>query len=105
MAASVHTREQRLRKQAELQSLYSNLANLREGSEASYIAANAVVPERLITQINELRGKLQAVENELVALGDESTLSSGRQFYWEAFDAEQAGDQCHGEHPTPVAGG
>lgn len=92
MAASVHAREQRLRKQAELQSLYSNLANLREGAEASYIAANAVIPERLVKQINELRLKLQAVEQELVALGDEATLSSGRQSYWEAFEAEQAGD-------------
>jgi hypothetical protein len=92
MAASVHSREQRLRKQAELQSLYSNLANLRDGAEASYIAAGALIPERLVVQINETRQAIEKVENELLALNDESIRSPGRQFYREGFEAEQAGD-------------
>lgn len=92
MAASVHTREQRLRKQAELQSLYSNLANLRQSAEASYIAAGATIPERLVNQISELRHEIERVENELLALDDKSIQSPARQFYREAFEAERAQD-------------
>jgi hypothetical protein len=91
MAADVHSREQRLRKQAELQSLYSNLANLRE-REASYIAANAAIPELLVNQINEQRQKIGEVETELLALNDESIQTRGRQFYREGLEAELAGD-------------
>jgi hypothetical protein len=91
MAADVHSREQRLRKQAELQSLYSNLANLRE-REASYIAANAAIPELLVNQINEQRQQIGEVETELLELDDETIQTRGRQFYREAFEAELAGD-------------
>ncbi len=92
MVTDLYSREQRLRKQAELQSLYSNLANLREGAEASYIKAGAAIPERLINQINELRHEIESVESELLALNDESIQSSTHQFYRDAFAAELAND-------------
>lgn len=91
MAADIHSREQRLRKQAELQSLYGNLANLRE-RQASYIAASAVIPELLLNQINEQRQQIEQLENELLALDDETIQKPARQFYREAFAAEQADD-------------
>ncbi len=91
MATDVHSREQRLRKQAELQSLYLNLANLRK-QEASYIEASAGLPELLSHQINELRQEIRGVEDELLALNDESIQTPARQFYREAFEVELAGD-------------
>lgn len=91
MATDVHTREQRLRKQAELQSLYLNLANLRK-QEASYIEASAGMPDLLVNQINELRQEINGVENELLGLNDDSIQSPARQFYREAVEAELAGD-------------
>jgi hypothetical protein len=91
MATDVHTREQRLRKQAELQSLYLNLANLRK-QEASYIEASAGMPELLVHQINELRQEIRGVEDELLGLNDESIQVPARQFYREAVEAELAGD-------------
>jgi hypothetical protein len=93
MAADIHSREQRLRKQAELQSLYLNLANLRE-REASYIAASAAIPELLVNQINEQRQKIQGVEDELLALADDPGQSPtpGRPLYREALEAELSGD-------------
>jgi hypothetical protein len=92
MAADlVHHREQRLRKQAELQSLYLNLANLRK-QEVSYIEVSANIPELLLHQINETRQEIRAVEDELLALNDETIQTPGRQFYREAFDSELAGD-------------
>ncbi len=91
MAVDVHSREQRLRKQAELQSLYVNLANLRE-REATFIAANAAIPELLVHQINEQRQTIEEVEAELIELNDEAVQTAGRQFYREAFEAELAGD-------------
>ena len=92
MSTDVYTREQRLRKQAELPSLYTNLASLRTRGEASYIEASAAIPERLFNQINELRQAIVRVERELVTLGDESVATRGHEFYREAFDAELAGD-------------
>ena len=89
MAADIHSREQRLRKQAERQTLYTNLANLRE-REASYIAASAAIPELLINQINEQRQQIKQLENELLSLDDVSIQTPAHQFYWEAFEAEQA---------------
>ena len=91
MAADIHSREQRLRKQAELQSLRLNLANLRK-QEDSYIAASAVIPELLVNQINDQRHQIQQVEDELLALGEEPAQPSGRQLYREAYEAELVGD-------------
>lgn len=91
MVADIHSREQRLRKQAELQSLYGNLASLRE-REASYMQASAAIPEMLVNQINDLRRQIEEVERELLALDDETVQSSGRQFYRDAFAAESAGE-------------
>jgi len=91
MAADIHSREQRLRKRAELQSLYGNLASLRE-REASYIAASAVIPELLLNQINEQRQQIEQLENELLALDDETIQKPARQSYREAFEAEQSNE-------------
>jgi hypothetical protein len=91
MATYEHSREQRLRKQAELQSLYTNLVNLRE-REASYIEASMTIPERLVSQIKEVRQEVIKVERELLALGDETLEMPARQFYREAFEAESAED-------------
>jgi hypothetical protein len=91
MATDVHSREQRLRKQAELQSLHLNLANLRK-QEATYIEASAGLPELLVHQINDLRHVIRDVEDELLALNDESIQTPARQFYREAFEAELADD-------------
>ncbi len=91
MAAGLNTREQRLRKQAELQSLYSNLANLRE-QENSYITTQAAIPTRLTEQIDKVRIEIEAVENELSDLADESVATASHQAYWQAFAAEAAGD-------------
>lgn len=91
MATDEHFREQRLRKQAELQSLYLNLANLRK-QEATYIEASAGLPDLLVHQINEVRQEIRSVEAELLTLNDESIQTPARQFYREAFEAELAGD-------------
>jgi hypothetical protein len=91
MTVDEHAREQRLRKQAELQSLYVNLANLRD-REASYISASAAIPELLYNQINEQRHKLNRIEDELLALKDESLQTPGRQQYRQGFAAELAGN-------------
>ncbi|MFN8454942.1 MAG: hypothetical protein U0401_09795 [Anaerolineae bacterium] len=91
MAADVHSREQRLRKQAELQRFSLNLANLRK-QEASYIEVSAAIPELLLNQINETRREIRSVEGELLALNDESIRSQARQFYTEAFEAELNAD-------------
>lgn len=89
MTIDVNTREQRLRKQAELQYLSGNLANLRE-RESSYIQASAAVPDLLLNQINDVRREIRRVEDELIALEDEAINTPARQFYWQAFDAELA---------------
>jgi hypothetical protein len=89
MTIDLNTREQRLRKQAELQYLSGNLANLRE-RETSYIQASAAVPDLLLNQINDVRREIRRVEDELIALEDESIVTPARQFYWQAFEAELA---------------
>ena len=86
-----YSREQRLRKQAEIQSLYTNLTNLRE-REASYIQFSTAIPEQVSKQIAETRQKIQATENELVILGDQTFDTSAREFYRVGFEAEAAGD-------------
>ena len=91
MAAEKLSREQRLRKEAQLQSLYINLANLRD-REASYIDTLANIPEVLLGQIGEAQQSIQLLETELSEPGDNSTEARGRQFYREAVEAETAGD-------------
>ncbi len=92
MTTDVHFREQRLRKQAELQSLYRDLTNLRKGAEASYIEASVAIPGQLVDQINELRREIATVEDELLTLNDKSIETPGHQFYRQAFEAELAAD-------------
>jgi hypothetical protein len=46
----------------------------------------------LLNQINEVRGEIKRVEDELLALRDESIATPARQHYWEAFAAELAGE-------------
>ena len=91
MAAEKLSREQRLRKEAQLQSQYINLANLRE-REASYIDTLAIIPDALLGQISEAQQNIQSLENELSEPDDNSTEARGRQFYREAVEAETAGD-------------
>jgi hypothetical protein len=90
-SAPILSREQRLRKQAELQSLYLALANLRE-REATFVEAQAAIPELIIKQINEARYQIESLETELYSLDEESPEALARQFYREAFSAEQNGD-------------
>jgi hypothetical protein len=90
-SAPILSREQRLRKQAELQSLYLALANLRE-REATFVEAQAAIPELIIKQINEARYQIEHLERELYAPDEDSPEALGRQFYREAFGAEQSGD-------------
>ena len=84
------SREQRIRKQAELQSLFNSLANLRE-RELSYMEASAAVPELSINQTNQIRGRIQALESELTT-EEESSETFAHRFYREAFEAEVTGD-------------
>lgn len=87
MTTDVDARERRLRKQAELQSLHTTLANLRD-REVTYITAQATLPDLLIQQTTEIRQQIQTIENELAALNDEPVPTPGRQIYREAFEAE-----------------
>ena len=80
MTDNISSREQRLRKEAELQSLYIVLANYRE-REASYIEASASIPELLINQINETRHNIVNVEDELAGLSQEAAESKANQYY------------------------
>ena len=93
MSVGVNAREQRLRKQAELQSLQRQLVNLRSAQqEESYISSQAVIPPQLTQQIDKARQQIEAVEDELITLGDKTVDSRGRQFYREAFKAELGED-------------
>ena len=91
MAAEILSREQRLRKQAELQSLYINLASLRE-REASYIRASAAIPALIVNQINEVRHGIIATEHELLAFNDDAKVPPAQKYYAQAFEAEQASE-------------
>lgn len=84
------SREQRIRKQAELQSLFNSLANLRE-RELSYMEASAAVPELSVNQTNQIRHRIQALESQLIT-DEESSETFAHRFYREAFEAELAGD-------------
>jgi hypothetical protein len=86
-----YSREQRLRKQAEIQSLYINLSNLRE-REASYIQFSTAIPVQVKNQITETRQKIQTVETELVVLGDQTFDTPAHQFYRDGLQAEFAGN-------------
>lgn len=87
------SREQRIRKQAELQALYTALSNLRD-RELSYIEAAAAVPELSINQTNQIRHRIVAIEGELLAAsGEEDTSDTfAHRFYREGFEAELAGN-------------
>lgn len=91
MAAEKLSREQRLRKEAQLQSLYIKLGSLRD-REASYITASANIPNALLGQISEAQQNIQLLETELAEPDDNSTEARGCQFYREAVEAEAAGD-------------
>jgi len=91
MAAEL-SREMRLRKQAELQSLQTTLTSLRE-REASYIEASANIPILFSQQIDDVRHQIAEIENLLA--DEDDTVSSAaiaRQAYADAFSAERAGD-------------
>ncbi|MCB0193065.1 MAG: hypothetical protein KDJ65_14065 [Anaerolineae bacterium] len=85
------SREQRIRKQAELQSLYNALANLRD-RELTYMEASASVPDLSINQTNQIRHRIEALESQLIAQEEESSETFAHRFYREAFEAELAGD-------------
>lgn len=92
MAAERLTREQRLRLQAELQSLYGTLANLRE-REYSYMNATATVPTLFRNQLNDVRRQIAEVERQLFQEEEPTTTEArGRRYYAEGFAAELAGD-------------
>jgi hypothetical protein len=87
----------RLRAQAELQSLYNQLANLRE-READYFQTVSGVPNWLTNKIGETRQEIARLEGEELAL-DESAVeaSSANRFYREAYALELAGDLVKAE--------
>ena len=85
------SREQRIRKQAELQSLYGSLANLRE-RETSYIDASARIPELFHSQLDDTRRQIAELELELAAPNDDSAEVKGRELYALGFEAELAGE-------------
>ena len=91
MANDITSREQRIRKEAELQSLYATLTSFR-GREASYIQDSAAIPEVLTTQINETRRDIERVEDELIALTGKASEERSRSIYRQAFETELAGD-------------
>ena len=91
MSVEKLSREQRLRKEAQLQSLYIKLGSLRD-REASYITASANIPDALLGQISEAQQDIQLLETELAEPDDNSTEARGCQFYGEAVAAESAGD-------------
>lgn len=91
MAAEL-SRELRLRKQAELQSLQTTLTSLRE-REASYIEASANIPNLFSQQIDDVRHQIAEIENLLSDEADAvSSAAIARQTYADAFFAERAGD-------------
>jgi len=87
----ITSREDRIRKKAELQSLYATLANLR-GREASYIEDSAAIPDVLFNQINEARRDIERVETALFVPTDKTSEGRSRSSYRQAFEAEVAGD-------------
>ena len=91
MPPEILSREQRIRKQAELQSLYTALANLRE-REASYMAASAKIPAAVIGQIHDVQHNIEEIENQLFEAEERSSDASSRKVYRAALAAELSGD-------------
>jgi hypothetical protein len=60
--------------------------------EGTFIEAQAAIPELLIRQINQIRSTIETIENELFTTQEETPEAIARQFYWEAFQSELAGD-------------
>lgn len=87
----LNTREQQLRKQAELQTSFASLANLRT-HEASYIENSIEIPEVLLRQIDKTRQEIHEVIESLIDLKDETTQPPGYSFYQMAFAEELAGN-------------
>jgi hypothetical protein len=85
------SREQRIRKEAQLQSLYTLLANYRK-QETTYIENVATIPLVLINQINEARRDIIQIEGELFSLSSQPSKFRARDYYRQAVEAELAGD-------------
>ncbi len=91
MSNDTHTRQQLLRKQAELRSLYANLGRLRN-RETSFIDSAAVIPALFQNQILKVRLDIKAVEDDLLDLDESRVTTPARELYWEAFTAEELED-------------
>ncbi len=92
MADDILSREQRLRKEAELQSLYTSLSNLRD-RESSYINNSAPIPQLFLNQIEEMREKINRVEGEILTLeGEQAERPSSQSLYQQAVEAELSGN-------------
>ncbi len=95
MTNDITSREQRLRKQAQLQSLYTNLAHLRE-REANYINDAVAIPDLFLNQINEARQEIVSIEEQILALGNDSAKTivdpSAQEAYQQGYTAEVAGN-------------
>lgn len=77
----------RLRVQAELQSLYTQLSNLRE-READYFQTVSGVPAWLLSKIDETRRNIFRLEDELQTLDPRLAETTAKRLYREAYDAE-----------------
>lgn len=86
------TREQRIRLESERLQLYNTLTNLRD-RERTYIDAGAAIPKLSTHQTDDIRRRIDSVENTLLAAqtGDSPDILAHR-YYKQAFDAELAGD-------------
>ena len=85
------SREQRIRKEAQLQSLYTSLANYRK-QEVTYIENAAAIPMVLINQINEARHEIIQIEGELFSPSSQPSKHRAGDYYQQAVEAELAGD-------------
>lgn len=86
----------RLRVQAELQSLYTQLSNLRE-READYFQTVSGVPAWLVSKINETRRNIFRLEDELHTLDPRLAETAAKRLYREAYDAETVEDWKNAE--------
>lgn len=85
------TREQRIRLESERLQLYNTLTNLRD-RERTYIDAGAAIPKLSTNQTDDIRHRIDSVENALLAAqtGDSPDILAHR-YYKQAFEAELAG--------------
>lgn len=88
---SLNTREQRLRKHAELQSLWAALTNLRL-REASYIENSVEIPALLLAQINKTQQEILEAVSALAGLKDQTVQSPAFRVYRLAVEEELAGN-------------